>query len=174
MLKNLLQFYLILATIAIIIGRVDFGIARKTGKPIFAPNFTASYYDDGGTVEWYGLGYKITEYNRMLRMTEFPREGMLYKVGAELTPWTIFSIPGVRVFLSSDLSGEGYYNEENEKAFEYVMYPPQQIRFIELLLNSIWDSLQWIVFIGLFFVYCMLKRVAVKRAQPVAGGDGSR
>lgn len=61
-LKGILIIVGILVLLAIICFCVDYSRVKKQEKPIFCINLAT--YRDGGTKEYYGLGYKVIDFNR--------------------------------------------------------------------------------------------------------------
>lgn len=43
--------------------RTDYHLAKEEKQPIFAKKTTMA--KDGGTIEYLGLGYKVTDYNKI-------------------------------------------------------------------------------------------------------------
>lgn len=62
-LKGILIIVGILVLLAIICFCVDYSRVKKQEKPIFCINLAT--YRDGGTKEYYGLGYKVIDFNRI-------------------------------------------------------------------------------------------------------------
>lgn len=44
---------------------IDYNRVKKQQKPIFCIKNPAGVYQDGGTVEYFGLGYKVIDFNRL-------------------------------------------------------------------------------------------------------------
>lgn len=61
-LKGILIIVGILVLLALICFCVDYSRVKKQEKPIFCINLAT--YRDGGTKEYYGLGYKVIDFNR--------------------------------------------------------------------------------------------------------------
>lgn len=62
-LKGILIIVGILVLLALICFCVDYSRVKKQEKPIFCINLAT--YRDGGTKEYYGLGYKVIDFNRI-------------------------------------------------------------------------------------------------------------
>lgn len=62
-LKSLLLITIVLLIIPTIFFSVDVFLASANKPPIFAVK--TIMYKDGGTIEYRGLGYKVTDYNQM-------------------------------------------------------------------------------------------------------------
>lgn len=61
--RNLLIFCVVAVVLLSTMIIADFNYVLQNQKPIFC--FIRNAYEDGGTVEYIGLGYKITDYNAM-------------------------------------------------------------------------------------------------------------
>ena len=59
--KKLLIALIVLIVISGIFFLIDFNMMAQNKKPMFS--ITKSVYEDGGTVEYIGLFYKIFDYN---------------------------------------------------------------------------------------------------------------
>ena len=55
----------IIVLVGIILVTIDYSRILHIGKPIFSIQNPAGVYKDGGTVEYFGLGYKIIDFNRV-------------------------------------------------------------------------------------------------------------
>ena len=56
---------IILVILALIFFTVDYIRVQKQEKPIFCISNPAGIYNDGGTIEYFGLGYKIIDFNML-------------------------------------------------------------------------------------------------------------
>lgn len=61
--KILLIIILLIVVLALIFFAVDYLRVQNDKKPIFC--ITLGGYSDGGTVEYFGLGYKVIDFNRL-------------------------------------------------------------------------------------------------------------
>lgn len=59
--RKVVKIILIIAWIWIAFVTIDFTLSKINQSPIFA--LPVRVYKDGGTVEYYGLGYKVIKYN---------------------------------------------------------------------------------------------------------------
>ena len=70
--KKAIKVILIILIILIILGTtfflVDYARVQNKQKPIFCISNPAGTYKDGGTKEYYGLGYKIIDFNMLNRI----------------------------------------------------------------------------------------------------------
>ena len=62
---KLLLIILIIVLIVVIFFTIDYSRALKGKRPIFCIKNPAGVVEDGGTIEYYGLGYKIIDFNRL-------------------------------------------------------------------------------------------------------------
>ena len=67
--KKGIKVLLIILGVIIVLGLVFFAIdynrVQKQEKPIFGIQNPAGVIRDGGTVEYFGLGYKVIDFNRL-------------------------------------------------------------------------------------------------------------
>lgn len=67
--KNVVKVILIILIGLIVVGTIffliDYNRVQKEERPIFCISNPAGIYTDGGTVEYFGLGYKIIDFNML-------------------------------------------------------------------------------------------------------------
>lgn len=88
--KKILKITLIISVIWLIMFSVDFYRAQKNQLPIFCSKLFGIFsYQDGGTVEYIGLGYKVIAFNRLATIDTQKYWGN-YKVTEKfICPWFI-------------------------------------------------------------------------------------
>lgn len=64
-LKRVLIVLLVIVLVAFIFLTVDILRAKKGKRPMFCIPNPAGIYLDGGTIEYFGLGYKVIDFNRL-------------------------------------------------------------------------------------------------------------
>lgn len=67
-LKILLVILIIIIILGVLFFLVDYTRTKKGEKPIFCISNPAGIYKDGGTIEYYGIGYKIIDFNMLNRI----------------------------------------------------------------------------------------------------------
>ena len=55
----------VIVILGIVFFVVDYNRVQKQEKPIFCIQNPAGIINDGGTVEYFGLGYKVIAYNKL-------------------------------------------------------------------------------------------------------------
>lgn len=69
--KTLLIILIVLIAIIVLGGiffTVDYNRVKKQEKPIFCFKNPAGVVNDGGTIEYLGLGYKVIDFNTLGRI----------------------------------------------------------------------------------------------------------
>lgn len=64
-LKKLIICIILIIIIAIIFFIIDYSRVKSQKTPIFCLNMDSMTYTDGGTKQYFGLGYKVIEYKKM-------------------------------------------------------------------------------------------------------------
>lgn len=64
-LKNITIILIVFILLAMLFFAIDYSRVQKQKKPIFCIKNPAGEINDGGTVEYFGLGYKVIDFNRL-------------------------------------------------------------------------------------------------------------
>lgn len=64
-LKNIIIILIVFILLAMLFFAIDYSRVQKQKKPIFCIKNPAGEINDGGTVEYFGLGYKVIDFNRL-------------------------------------------------------------------------------------------------------------
>ena len=124
--KKVLKIFVIIVGIIIILAivffTVDYNRVKRQEKPIFCISNPAGVYLDGGTIEYYGLGYKVIDFNRLggydeikigswfMDYNDFAEE---YEKEPGLIPVEQREITGLDIESSITINGEDYNTIKN-------------------------------------------------------------
>ena len=64
-LKIIIFIIIIIAIISLIFFIIDYNRVKENKLPIFCISFDSMTYSDGGTREYFGLGYKVIAYKKL-------------------------------------------------------------------------------------------------------------
>ena len=108
--KKVIKVLLIMFGVIIILGliffAVDYSRVQKEEKPLFCIQHPAGIIMDGGTVEYFGLGYKVIDFNRVNGYDEM-------KIGSWLMKYEDFEKEYNNYIDDTNITIKGYINLPN-------------------------------------------------------------
>ncbi|QDV91609.1 hypothetical protein RAS2_27130 [Phycisphaerae bacterium RAS2] len=163
-LVRFVKYYVCAVFVAVLLGNLDFELAKRTGRPRLSLPFARLL--DGGSREYVGLGYTIVNRHKIKHREDGTR---YYLVGPELEGWNVFRVFGARVLLDRTSGKEIYYPDEDRK--RSIELGSIEDDLISKCIEAVLDVLPLFVLVSAFVLYMRNKeRKLAKKRQAMPEG----
>ncbi len=153
---RIVRFYLVALAVALILGNVDYELAKRTGRTWLS--LPIAFLLDGGSRQSLGFGYTLTCRHKIQRRED---ERIYYLVGPELEAWNVFQVFGARKLFERDYGDEVYYRG-SDRTDRVVRGSIAGDRMGQKIFMAIIDLFPLAVLLGLFYLWtriCKTKKI---------------